>query len=328
MKKITIQTGSLSTLSWLENRIVDWKNAGLTFDMEGNKENLAQYRLAYRFDAAINSPCGNYAFVYERYGTKGLLLKNGIQLREINRTYYQANEYEYPATFARLEDGRTILIHCPYEYCRLDFEDAETGEILTNRNSGKSEDIFRSRLEVSPDGRFLLEKSWVWHPWDIVKIHDIEACLANPDLLEQGKEPKGNTSEICSASFINSRVALLASTTEEPFDDENSSSVPPGTLSVWDFVENKILHHVKVDVPFGNVFAVNEIYCWDLYEYPKIIDLRTGEVTQAFVEMRTGKRRSAIRNQKETEVLWAFNSFSKTIAIYGEENVVMLIPEL
>ena len=67
--------------------------------------------------------------IFTSLGTKGLLLKMPHQLiREVNRSYYCADAYEYPAVFYQNSQIRTFLIHCPQEYCRLEVEDVETGE--------------------------------------------------------------------------------------------------------------------------------------------------------------------------------------------------------
>ena len=47
---------------------------------------------AYRFDAACVSPSGGYAVIYERLGTKGLLLRDGVIVREIDRSFYHASD--------------------------------------------------------------------------------------------------------------------------------------------------------------------------------------------------------------------------------------------
>ena len=74
--------------------------------------------------------------LYTRTQTKGVLLRNGEEIvRQINRDYYHANIYEYPVSFARLRDGREVLIHCPEEVNVLVVEDVETGEDLAARDA-------------------------------------------------------------------------------------------------------------------------------------------------------------------------------------------------
>lgn len=95
-------------------------------------------------------------------GTKGLLLRNGQIVRELNRSFYHANIYEYPVCLVR-HGARTLLIHCPEDYNRLEIEDAETGGKLTLRSSDPA-DIFHSRLRPSANGGRLLSAGWAWAP--------------------------------------------------------------------------------------------------------------------------------------------------------------------
>jgi hypothetical protein len=71
-------------------------------------------------DAACATPDGRFAAVYERVGTKALLLRDGGILRELNRSYYQAKAYEYAICIWWNGDHRPLIAHCPEEYCRID----------------------------------------------------------------------------------------------------------------------------------------------------------------------------------------------------------------
>ncbi|KAA2239444.1 hypothetical protein F0L74_24905 [Chitinophaga agrisoli] len=141
-RSITIKTNDLQTISWIGDKIVDWASAGTIYSQDGTVGRLAHGHVGYRFDGAITSPDGQYALVYTRLETKALLLKHGELLREIDRSYYCAEVHEYPAAFITGDNGRTYLIHCPKKYCRLDFEDVETGEIITDHADRAPGDFF------------------------------------------------------------------------------------------------------------------------------------------------------------------------------------------
>jgi len=107
----------------------------------------------FPFDRAALSPSGRYAAIWTERGTKGLLLETGElrPLREINRSYYRAEDYAYPLGLGRLADGREVLVHCPEEYNELQVEDLVTGERLTTGPRGP-DDVLHSRPALSPDG--------------------------------------------------------------------------------------------------------------------------------------------------------------------------------
>src|SRR5262249_4371873 len=138
------------------------------------------------FDAATASPDGRFAVVYERLGTKGLLLHDGKILRELDRSFYHARAYEYPVTLFREPDGRLLLAQCPKLYCCIELEEVESGQSLTASAGRKPADFFHSRLAASPGGKRLLSAGWVWHPWSAVECFDVARALADPRHLDHG----------------------------------------------------------------------------------------------------------------------------------------------
>ncbi|MCU0390341.1 MAG: hypothetical protein MUE81_04425 [Thermoflexibacter sp.] len=331
MKTQTIETNLLLTLDWLGNGFIDWANSGMCYFPDGTARPLhegSSYMFAHNFDSAISSSNGLYTLIYTKLGTKGILLKNGRELlREINRPYYYANAYEYPATFVEI-DGKTYLVHCPFEYCRLDFEEVETGEIITNVPNRKPRDVFFSRLEVSPDSQYLISKGWYWQPWDCVNIVSINASLADPHCLDKTFTIGGGLyTELCTANFIDSE-RLLVGTSSEGKDEEAHEDVPPEHLAVWNLKTGKFEEVVKVQGSFGNIFVINEHYCWDLYEFPKVIDRRTGEIVDKNEEIDSGKQRSSIIWHLKDLPKIAFNPRTKQVAIGREKKIDMLTFEI
>lgn len=308
-----IHTNFLGTIDWVDDYIVDWRSGGKKYFLNGaDDEQPTGYYYAFDFDASITSQDGKYALLYKRLGTKAILLRDGIILREINRSYYHAGTYEYPAAFATIA-GNTYLIHCPTKYCQLDFENVETGEIVTNINDRNPSDIFHSRLKVSSNNKNLLVCGWLWHPLDNVEVYDIVACLNNPQLLDKAASPMRFGTEINTASFINDELILLSSTDEEPWNDEVLPELPQNHITVWKFRSNQLLQPVKVNYKIGNLFAINKQYAWDMYLFPKIIHIKTGEIIATLEDVNTGKQNSSIMNDDMPQI--RFNSQTGQIAV-------------
>lgn len=323
MQRRTIDTDYLSTIDWYDNKIVDWNSAGTQYLPNGETKRLGKYSFGFQCDSSITSENGEYVLIYQKLGTKGLLLKNGELLREINRSYYQSSVYEFPAAFFTFED-RTYLIHCPIEYCRLDFEDVETGEIITKNSQRDPQDFFHSRLEVSKDGKHFLSKGWFWHPMDFIELFDIEQCLSDPNLLDKGIPIPNIASEICSASFIDNNQVLICASNEEAWNDENNGPVPPGHIAIWNIGTNEISKAIKINGKVGNIFAIDKNKCWDIYEYPKIIDLATGEIIDKMEDVFSGKQASSIIQHLEDLPKVAFNNLTKQIAIANNNKIDIL----
>lgn len=327
MTRQTFKTDYLKTIDWRKDDIVDWASGGQLYSSDGEQRQIGKYHYAFGFDASITSQNGQYAFIYKRLGTKGLLLKDAEVIREINRTYYCAENYEFPAAFVTV-GKETYLVHCPIDYCQLDFENVETGEIVSNIPGRKPSDVFHSRLSISPDKKYLMVCGWVWHPVDTVELFDIAACLENPLLLDTGFVSPNLGTEINSASFIDSERILLASTDEEPFDDEIPPLLPQKHLAIWNFVKNEITSPIKVKGEFGNLFAINQRQAWDMFKFPKIINIQTGEIESKIEEINSGLQTSSIMyGAIENLPQICFNRQTSQIAVRVDNNTIeVLIP--
>jgi len=149
----------VSSLCWHGDELVDWVGGVARYRLDGTVVER-HINWAYKFDRTVASPDGRYVVIYEALGTKGLLLKSDRLLRELNRSYYCANAYEYPVALSTLSDGSAVIAHCPEEYCKIELEEVETGRRLTSREN-KPADFFHSRLRFSPGGSYLLSAGWV-----------------------------------------------------------------------------------------------------------------------------------------------------------------------
>jgi hypothetical protein len=314
---------SLSTISWIGDEIIDWSNPHETYSLSGAKKRFYNYYLAFPFDSCVQSENSEYVFVFQKLGTKGLLMKNGKILREINRSYYQAHVYEYPAIFLTHKD-KTYLVHCPTQYCQLDFEEVETGNIVTNIKGRDPGDIFHSRLEISPDGKYLMSKGWVWHPLDIIQIYEIANCLENPALLDKldFENPDAGV-EVCTASFIDDNKALLGSTAEV-FDSEKQTPLLPNSFCIWNIPTNIFSTPITPAFEFGNLFAINTNLAWDIYKFPKIINLNTGEIEDKAEDVYSGEQRSSILHTSDKQPLYAFDKTRKSLAILQNDQITVL----
>jgi hypothetical protein len=326
MHRQTLQTDVLNTMSWLHDRIIDWTYLGKQYYLDGHTEELGNYGYSYPFDSSITSDNGIYAVIYQKLGTKGILLKNGEFLREINRSYYHANVYEYPVAFFTTEKNETFLVHCPTDYCQIDFENIETGEIVTKVKERKPSDFFHSRFEVSPDNKTLLSKGWIWHPFDFVEIFDIDECLNNPLHLDKSKFRPDVDAEICVAGFIDDENVLIGSPNDnEPFNDEPTEKLINGQIAIWNIKSNKVSKPINPKFKIGgHLIPIDETYAWDLFEYPKIIDFKTGEIIDKIEEINSGRQVSSIIHHIEDLPKISFNKNTRQVAIAKDGKIEIL----
>ncbi|MBI3220738.1 MAG: hypothetical protein HYZ44_14585 [Bacteroidetes bacterium] len=224
------------------------------------------------------------------------------------------------------KNKKTYLIHCPSEYCRIEFEEVETGEIVTKSMDRNPSDFFHSRFEISPDRTTFISKGWAWHPYDFVEIFDIEECIQNPLLLDKSKISPDVDAEIRTASYINNSLILIGSPNDtEPFDHEPSDKLKNGQIVIWNIKTNTVTDIVSASFTVGaHLIAIDEKYAWDLYEYPKIVNYRTGQVEEKLEDIFTGRQVSSIIHGLDNLPKIAFNSQTKQVAISNKDRIEIL----
>ncbi|MCY1073613.1 hypothetical protein [Archangium lansingense] len=274
---------------------MDWVSGGTRYGLDGRSIDSHVHH-GYRFDAAVTSQDGRYAVIYEKLGTKAALLRDGRHVRELNRSYYHANAYEYPIALLTLPSGRTLLAHCPEEYCTLELEDAETGERLTRRDS-KSPDFFHSRLQFSRDGRYLLSAGWIWHPVDAASTFDVARALEQPASLDQPQDFEVGDCflEIHSAAFGERDLLVMDCSgldgDETPFEDGRPTDT--ARLGVYSLTERRFLSMAPLDRPAGTLMVMDG-YAVGFFEHPRLIELATGRVVESWPGLATGMQSSSI----------------------------------
>jgi len=217
---------------------------------------------SFDYNDSIISENREFTLFFQKLGTKGVLLKNGTILRKIRRADYQASYYEFPAAFFTFKE-RTYLIHCPIEYCRLDIEDAETGEILSNKIERETVDVFYSGLLVSQDNKYLLSNGWMWHPVDCINLFNLEKCMDDFKLLDDSVVIPTEHSVVNFGSFIdNNRVWV----TEILFDGNER-------FGVWEIDSNEMSSFLEVFGEYENIYTIEDRKSLKSYEYSIIIDL-------------------------------------------------------
>jgi hypothetical protein len=323
----TLKTdGPITSLCWKEDYLIDWAGGGKRFFLDGNIQQSSR-RYAYRFDSAIQAPNSPYAIIYEKRGTKGLILKDGEIFREINRSYYQAQAYEYPICFLQLPNDGLAIIHCPESYDRIDIELVESGKLLTNFTGRKPEDCFHSRLQISPCQNYFLNTGWVWHPFGIFEVYNISNVLADPQLLDRAPRMDVYEEEIASATFLDDDYIFLTTSSyygEEPEEEVNEDVLQIYELGLYSIKDNQLVRKIRLSSNAGNIMAINEQYVLSLYKYPKVIDTFTGEVVQSFPPIKSGHELSSYGYNYDQEPSIAIDHINKRVAIAQENSIEIL----
>ncbi len=281
------------SLVWDGDELVDWVAGGTRYSMQGESHDPC-VRYAFSFDMAATLEGSGYSVICKRLGTKGLVLKDGHVLRDLNRAFYHAEAYEYPVALFRLPSGRPAIVHCPDEYCRLRIDDLETGEVLASASDAAG-DFFHSRLAVSPDGRWLASAGWMWHPVDDVAVYDLHAALADGRTLDTPTRELDVLTDRGNAAGFDRRNRVVA--TGELFGDEDTGV--RGGSTVVRLAPGTGTPPERIVVDTDSAFmAVGDDHLLLLAGHPRLLSLASGRVVAEWPGIETVVPASAIQSDR------------------------------
>jgi hypothetical protein len=280
------------SLVWSGDVLIDPVGGEASIALDGPAQ-TSTVNWAFSFDRALLAPTG-LRVLYTVMGTKGIVATPHRAVREINRSYYCANAYEYPVAVGRLDDGREVLVHCPDGYNRLTIEALVDGERLCSATD-EAVDVFHSRLQLSPDGCHLLSAGWVWQPLGVATVHDIgEAIQDQAHLDDWGVLPWGSVAgQVESASWLGSDLLVVSTDPELPPVDIEGDGLPAGHMGVWSLGTGGWVAQSPFDGHTGTMHQLGP-YALCLFDHPRLIDPMTAQVVEEWPGIATGHQRSSI----------------------------------
>lgn len=324
----------MRSLTWSDDTLVDIAGGMRVFRLDGSCEQ-ATINYAYsRFDSALISPCRQYALLYELLGTKCLVLKGREIIRQVNRSFYHADDYEYPITFVTLPGGTTAIAHCPDSYNRIEIDEVESGNRLTKRDSPPASSMFHSRLSASADGKYLMSAGWVWHPKSQLWLYDLDEVMQRPATLdatpialyENWRLPDF---EIDSAAFEPEARVTFATlddddVEEEPDENPRSEYSRAGGrkhLYRYDLKTKEVVSASPLNQPAGTLMPMgDQAVTFD--QYPRLIEVDTGECLSEWPELRTGNRSYSIRKSAPPPV--AIDQSRHRFAVASADSITVI----
>lgn len=280
------------SLLWLGDSLVDVAGGQASVALDGTtKPSTTSW--AFDFDRVVAAPSG-LRVLYTVLGTKGLVATSRHHVREINRSYYHANAYEYPVAVGLLTDGREVLVHCPDGYNRLTIETLARGERLCSATDN-APDLFHSRLMLSPGGRYLLSAGWVRHPAGLAVVYDtLEALGDSAHLDSTGVLPNGSIAgEVEAACWLSPDLLAVSTNHEEGPLYQDSDGLPPGQIGVWSLGEDDWVARNTFRGHTGTMHRLgHHVLC--LFDHPRLVDPMTARVVDEWPEIMTGRQGGSI----------------------------------
>ena len=332
ISRLIIPATNVASLTWFGDTLVDWVGGGAIFHLDGKREE-SRVAWGFPFDAVCATPDGRFVVIYQRLGTKAALIREGKILRELNRSFYCSNAYEYPVCLWQAANGRTMIAHCPEQYCQIDIDDAESGARLTG-GVREPKDFFHSRLMVNNTGTRLLSAGWVWHPWDSVVYYDLAEALRDPKHLDNlvNSAPGSrhvNLAEESSACWqTTDRVLLGASSEEEDRQDEDAALIGeprlhPRGLAIYDVQSRAYVRSVILGEVPGTMMPIGESHVVCFYQHPKLVSLVSGQVEARWEDLDTGNQVSSILGNNKLPPL-AIDVEHRRFAVFGPTGITIV----
>jgi hypothetical protein len=316
--EIVIEVPDVQSLLWEGDTLVDWVSGGKRIGLDGMVQPSGVH-YGYRFDSAIASRSGRFVIVFEKLGTKALLLDRGNLLRELDRSYYFADTYEFPVAFTVLPDGREAIVRCPREYCRIDIEVADTGECLTNHLARKPEDMFHSRLAASPQAKWLTSAGWIWHPFNTAVLWSLEAVLRDPTVLDGTGIPLALDNEVESLAFLDEEH-LAIGLRREGISGQKADE----KLSVLSIPDGKAINQTRLFSPSGTLIPFSHDTILSLYEHPRLLRVSDGSVAREWPHLSSGKQQSSLIHHLDPIPAFAKHPTRPIFAIAGLDKVTVV----
>jgi hypothetical protein len=316
-------TAAPKALVWQGHELVS--GCGRRWGRDG-VERKAALAWSFPFDAGTTSASGAYSAVYQERGTEGMLLERERVVRELNRSDYQAPNFDYPLALGTLGDGREVVVHCPDEYNVLQIEDAASGERLT-AGSREPQDVFHSRLSLSPDGRYVLAVGWFWHPFGIAMVYDTALALTDPGTLDgDGLLPAAAVmdGEVTAGCWLDSDRLVLA-TGAEDWSDGEESALPPRHLGVWSVSEGRWLHRNPIaDAEPGILLLPRGDHVISLLGHPRLLDTATGRLVAEWPEVGIPVKATCFGGSHVPSPVAALHPDGTRLAIAQTESIALI----
>ena len=322
---ITIPAPSwkVRSLCWRGDSLLDYIAGQIEYHLDGTSTSL-KWGISYPFNRSVALPDGSYSVVYDCLGTKAVILKGNSLIREINRSYYHADVYEYPIAIFKLPGGRPVIAHCPDEYCKLEIEDAETGERLTTRTN-KPTDFFHSRLQTTPDGKFLVSAGWVWHPVDVIRLFNVEDALKEPELLDGDSESEAlcKSEAVEQFDLLDMSSAAFHGTDQLVWTGGDGENHPQQIISIYDLQKRENISTAHLEEIGGTLMAMDG-YVVDFYDHPKLLDLKTGKVLHRWSKIQSGKQVGCIIRDADSVPPIAMDGANKRFAVAEKDTITVI----
>jgi len=230
----------------------------------------------------------NIIAVFNTFGRFGLVIDLQVKniLMKFSRDDYYYDLTIFPINFF-MHDNRVLLMHGT-KWNRLDVTDPLTGEFLTSRVDPKLSqehylEFFHGQLLVSPDGEWVVDNGWVWHPLGSVTSWNIKQWLTKNKWESEDGESKKElwwgkedwNDPICWISNI--KIGIIGRFDIDLFDEEEIVNLPKGLVfRIIDVRDGSMIQ--EFNICLGKIFFDTYLYCSTKDSGLKVYDILNGKM--------------------------------------------------
>jgi len=163
-----------------------------------------------------------------------------------------------------------------------------------------------------------LSAGWVWQPWDVTSVFDLNTVVARPEMLDEGwnADSKFDLWETSTAAFADTDRVILAG-----HDDDTDTPIP--VLFVCDLKANTFISKIRLEETAGLLMSVGD-YAVGFWNHPKLIELSSGRITQRWSDVASGFRNGPLINSQEPKVQIALDPVNRRFAVGNAERISVI----
>jgi hypothetical protein len=174
----------------------------------------------------------------------------------------------------------------------------------------------------------MLHAGWVWHPYNVVELFDVGSVLANPHLLDNNENRYDIPikAEVASAEFLDDDL-IVVSTTEDHINEVDLTDkhhLYAHQIGLYSVNQEQFVKKINIGKKVGTIVPLTQDLVMELYQYPKVFDLNTGQIIQEFKEIDSGTQYGPFILRREKVPSMAIDVKNKRVAIANGTKIDVL----
>jgi hypothetical protein len=157
-------------------------------------------------------------------------------------------------------------------------------------------------------------------------VFDVQQALTDPSALDgDGIVPlhEAVDAEVAGACWLDSDRVSMATTSEEPLNDDQTQSLGPRQIGVWSIGAAQWLQRGTVDYQVGTMLGCGALVC-SLHGHPRLIDPTTGAIVAEWPDVDTGEKEGSYGVTHIPTPIAALRSDGSRLAVAQADHIAII----